>query len=194
MSLRVPEPPDEALEIIRATVGSLMSQPDTHTYAAISKVPTDEIEVAVPHRVYGVDLNYLAAGSLLEGARLSGWRYVILSEEQPLAVELDFNKETKGLEFSHVNDGPYVEGTIKGVRAAERLKAVREGDYELRLLEIPGLSLVILWLHAAGQDLLMPLPPAKHGLRPYKTYTDQALLTILRDAAARRLQFKDDKA
>lgn len=194
MSLRVPEPPDEGLEIISNTVGSLVSQPDTNTYAAMPNVPTDKIEVAAPHQVYYVDVNYVAEGNLLEGALLSGWRYILLNDERPLAAELDFNSETGGLEFSHINNGPFVEATIKGVRVAEGLKAVRDGDFELRLLEIPSLSVTALWLHADERDMLMPLPPVRPGLKPYEIYTEEELLTTLRDAADRRIQFKDDRA
>ncbi len=194
MSLRVPEPPDEGLEIISTTVGSLVSQPDTNTYAALSNVPTDKIEAAAPHQVYYVDVNYVAQGHLLEGALLSGWRYILLNKERALSAELDFNSETGGLEFSHINNGPFVEATIKGVRVAEGLKAVREADYELRLLEIPSLRVTALWLHADERDLLMPLPPVRPGIKPYEIYTEEELLTTLRDAAVRRIRFKDDRA
>lgn len=195
MSLSLPTPPEEGLEIIRAAVGSLMSRPETHTFAATADAAPGDISASAAHRVYFVGAGDVAAGRLLGAALLAGWRYVVLEGERPLlAAELSFDAEGERLEFSHANDGPFVEATLKGVRVAEGLEEIRAGDFELRLLEAPGLFLTALWFHAEGRDPLMPLPPAPEGLRPYHLYAEDELLAALGPAAARRMQIRDDRA
>jgi hypothetical protein len=172
-----------------------MRRPETHTFAATNYVAPQDISVSAPHRVYFVGADDVAAGKLLGAARLTGWRYIVLAREKPLfAAELSFVAEGKPLEFSHTNAGPYVVGTIKGVRVAEGLEDIRAGDFELRLLEVPSLSLNALWLHAEGRDFLLPMPPAPTELTPYHLYTEEEVLGSLRAPAAKRMQIRDDRA
>ncbi len=195
MSISVPQPPEGGLEMIRKAVGELMGQPHTRTAAVTAGGAAGDLEAAAPHPVYFVRADYLAAGGLLAAAELSGWRYIILAGGRAiLAAELSFGREGGGLEFSHTNDGPLVEGTVEGVRVAEGLEVVGGMEFELRLLELPGLSVAALWFHAEGKDLLMPIPPSRRGLRPFTIYTEGELLKTLRGAAAERLRFEDDRA
>jgi hypothetical protein len=195
MTLTLPAPPEEGLGVIRAAVAELLSRPGTHAYDAAAEVSREEITAAAPHRVYYVGADAVAGGRLLGAALLTGWRYILLEGERPLlAAELSFDAEGERLEFSHANDGPFVGATLRGVRVAEGLEEIRAGDFELRLLESPGLSLSALWFHAEGRDLLMPLPPAPRGLKPYHLYAERKLLAALGAAAARRMQIRDERA
>lgn len=195
MAINLPTPPEEGLEVLRAAITRLMRRPETHTFAATAGVAPQYISVTAPHRVYFVGADEVAAGRLLEAALLEGWRYIVLARERPLfAAELSFVAEGKPLEFSHSNAGPYVEGTIKGVRVAEGLEVIRSGNFELRLLEVPSLSLNALWFHAEGRDFLLPMPPAPSELSPYHLYTEKELLAILSAVATKRIQIRDDRA
>jgi len=195
MAINLPTPPKEGLEVLRGAITELMSRPESNTFAATAGVASEYISVAAPHRVYFVGADEVAAGRLLGAARLTGWRYIVLAGERPLfAAELSFAGEGKRLEFSHTNRGPFVEGTIKGVRVAEGLEDIRAGNFELRLLGVPSLSLNALWLHAVDRDFLLPMPPAPSDLAPYRLYTEEAALTMLRAVAAKRMQIRDDRA
>lgn len=195
MSLYLTPPPEEGLKLIRTAVGSLMSQPTTRTSVVTESEAIDDIEVAAPHPVYFVGTYDVAAGRLLAAATLVGWRYILLAGERSiLAAEVSYDREGGQLEFSHTNDGPLVAGTLEGVWVSEGLKEVRDADFELRLLEIPDLSIAALWLHAEGQDLLMPIPPARRGLKPLTLYTEEDLLRSVSNDAVERLQIKDDRA
>jgi len=195
MAINLPTRHEEGLEVLRAGIGGLMSRPETHTFAATAGASPQDISVAAPHRVYFVGADEVAAGRLLGAAQLAGWRYIVLAGERPLlAAELAFVAEGQQLEFTHTNVAPLVEATIKGVRVAEGLEEIRAGDFELRLLEIPSLSLCALWLHAEQRDFLLPLTPAPNGVTPYHLYTEDELLSILGAAAATRLQIRDDRA
>lgn len=194
MSISLPTPPGVGLRMVRAAVASLMSRPETNTYAATADSAPGDISASAPHQVYSVGAGDVVAGRLLVAALLTGWRYIVLEGERPLlAAELSFAADGR-LEFSHANDGPFVGATLKGVRVAEGLAEIRGGDFELRLLEVPGLSLAALWFHAAARELLMPLPPVLKGLRPYHLYDEEALLAAIRPTAARRMEIRDDRA
>ena len=195
MAINLPTPPEEGLEILRAGITGLMSRPETHTFAATAGSEPQDISVAAPHRVYFVGADEVAAGRLLGATLLAGWRYILLAGEKPLlAAELSFVAKGQRLEFSHTNAGSFVEATIKGVRVAEGLEEIREGDFELRLLEVPSLSLCALWLHAKQRDFLLPLTPAPNGVTPYHLYTEDELLSILGAVALMRIQIRDDRA
>src|SRR5439155_13299048 len=97
----------------------------------------------------------------------------------------------ENLKFSHLNQGPFVEETIKGVKYAESLNEVLNNNFELRLLKIPALYIVALWLHAE-QDILFPLPPTHHVLKPYSTYNEEEFARALSGPAIERLKFYKD--
>ena len=195
MAITLPAPPEEGLEVLRAAITRLKSRSETRTFTATANVAPQNIDISAPHRVYFVGSDDVASGRLLEAALLTGWRYIVLAGERALlAAELSYIAEDKPLEFSHANDGPFVEATIRGVRVAEGLAEIRAGNFELRLLEAPGLSLSALWFHAERRDFLLPLPPAPDGLSPYHLYTQEELAGALGEAATRRMQIRDDRA
>ena len=92
--------------------------------------------------------------------------------------------------FSNFNHGPFVASTVEGVGRAEALDAVQQEDFELRVLEVPGLYTVALWLHGP-RDLLMPLPPTRGRLEPHVVYEEGEVIELLREPAASRLNFDD---
>lgn len=53
--------------------------------------------------------------------------------------------------------------TDKAVKALRKLPKLEAKGFELRLLRIPALYLMALWLHAPDTDLLVPLEPSPVG-------------------------------
>jgi hypothetical protein len=147
-----------------------------------------QLSIAAPHAVYFVGLTDVAEGNLLSAATLTGWRYIVLAGEEAIgAANLRIREDDPTLQFSHISHGPFVQNTVEGIRLAESLPAVAINDYELRLLDIPSLYVVCLWLHG-NEDQLIPLPPSSHGLAPYKSYSDGEIAAALKGPATERLQ------
>jgi hypothetical protein len=193
MPLYVPQPLTEAIGIINVALGSLLNQPASALSAMMADVNPDRLAAAAPHHVYFVSLESIAAGKVFSQAELTGWRYIVLDDERPLfAAELDIDLAQGALEFSNTNQGPHVEGTLEGVRIAESLDDVREHDFELRLLEIPSLYVIALWLHGEEKDLLIPLPPTNPRLTPYDIYTSEELLAAVQNAAIKQLEVSQE--
>jgi len=192
MGLNLPPPPKKGLDIIRDALGSLVTQPESAAYAMAAE-GTENIVTAAPHKIYFVGLEDIAAGRVLSAARFVGWRYIILSRDDPrAAAELSVDDSGGNLEFSQVNQGPYVGSTIEGFSFAEGLDEVQTNDYEVRLIKIPALYIIGLWLHGqAGEDLIIPLPPTRPELHPLTTYSEEDFKAAIQGAAARRLEFDE---
>lgn len=188
MPLRLPAPPEQGEGIILEALLSAVNQP-TGAAEAVAAAGPENLTTAAPHQVYSVGLRDLAAGRLLAAAQLRGWRYIVLKDERPLS-SAELRGGAEAVTFSNFNHGPFVASTVEGVGRAEALDAVQQEDFEMRVLEVPGLYIVALWLHGPG-DLLMPLPPTRGRLEPYAVYREDALIEILSGLAARRLNFDD---
>jgi hypothetical protein len=120
--------------------------------------------LAAPHEVYTLDLADVANG--LKGAKATGWRYLVMEGDNAVAAaELDRPaKGSKGNpEFSNLNTGGFVSSTYEAIHTAELLPEVKKADYQVRLLQIPAVCSVALWLHGKSQDLLLPLQSSEPG-------------------------------
>jgi hypothetical protein len=91
-----------------------------------------------------------------------------------------------GWTFSHFFEGPYIASTEHALRQAETMKQ----PYQARLLSVPGLYMLTLWLHGdctadgttghpAATDLLVPLAPAPPGIAAHRPHRVAELLPLL---------------
>jgi len=129
-----------------------------------------------PHRVYVLLLPDILAGQGLAAARLVGWRYILMDGTQAVgAAEVNTNPTETEHNFSlvHEGQGPQV---LAALNLLETVPQVRNANYELRLLRIPALMTVTLWLHAGtvDADLLIPVPPVNPHFVQGELYTQAA--------------------
>jgi hypothetical protein len=187
MSLIVPQPPAESLEIVRAALERQVGQKSI-AGEVLSATGAGNLAVALPHQVYFIGLEDIAEGNLLAAARLGRWRYIMLKDDNPTAAaEISINRDSKALKFSNINRGVFIEGTIEAIRSAERLDEVQASDYELRLLNIPAMHVVAIWLHGE-QDILIPVQGSHSSLNPNAPYTEHEFLKALQGPATDMLQ------
>lgn len=115
-------------------------------------------------------------GSHPPATRLGGWRFQIHGEDGMIAAA-EAMLTPDGWAFSHFFEGPYVSSTERALRQAESLPA----PLQPRLLSVPGLYMLTLWLHAdttddgaSGRldpaDLLIPLAPAPCGFAAHRPH------------------------
>lgn len=193
MTLRPAELSDSALEAIREGVARLAGRP-AYRDRGLGGAREEDLDVAAPHDVYTLGLDALAAGKGLEAARPVGRRVLIMRAEQPVATaELDDPEGGGGLSAT---EGPFTEATATAISQVEGLPAVSERDYELRMLRLPALYFMALWLkdEAGTNDLIVPLDPAPAGIEPGRTYDEDELLGELRKRARSRLEESDDES
>ncbi|GAA1926260.1 hypothetical protein [Streptantibioticus ferralitis] len=180
MPLHVPPAPAPALRSVLAALGSP---------TAVRAAPTPALRTAtgplVPEHPLAVHLlNPVAASDGMPRARLTGWRFLIRGGDRVVAAAETMNTPD-GWAFSHFCEGPYLASTEHALRQAEPLPSA----YQPRLLSIPGLYMLCLWLHGditdgdeaqpAPADVLIPLAPAPPGIAAHRPHRVADLVPVL---------------
>ncbi len=181
MPLHVPPAPAPALRSVLAALGSP---------AAVRAARTPSLRNATgplvpdhPLPVHLLDPAPTAAG--MPRARLTGWRFLIRGTADGVVAAAETMITPDGWAFSYFCEGPYLASTERALLQAETLPA----PYQPRLLSIPGLYMVCLWLHGeitdgdtaqpAPADVLIPLAPAPPGIAAHRPYRVADLLPVL---------------
>ncbi len=131
--------------------------------------------------VYHMGLDELAEDGNLGAAAQTSWRYLLKCDDEVVAsADAVFGPNRKPV-FSQVNEGPFVQGTVSAIQAAD----IEKGEYEVRLLMVPALYTAALWLVdvTGGSDLAVPIAPCPPALTPNKPIPVDKLLAVLRDAS-----------
>ena len=132
--------------------------------------------------------------SLPDAATLVGRRFLVMDGDRPIA----------SAELADQDEGPRISGdrgplrpqsTAAAIARAEEDPELADGDYEVRVLRIPALYFMGIWLknEQGGQaDVVIPLEPAPAGLVAGRSYAPGELLEILAERARIRLAFDDE--
>ncbi|MFD7459380.1 MULTISPECIES: hypothetical protein [unclassified Streptomyces] len=180
MPLHVPPAPAPALRSVLTALGSptAVREARTPSLRAVQGPVTPELPLPV-HVLDSVSAKGVAA------TRLAGWRFLIRSGDRSVAAA-ESRLTPDGWAFSHFFEGPYIPSTERALAQAETLPQA----YQPRLLSVPSLYMLTLWLHgdptadgAAGHpaatDLLVPLAPAPPGIAAHRPHRVADLLPVL---------------
>ncbi|MFI5618515.1 hypothetical protein [Streptomyces sp. NPDC051567] len=181
MPLHVPPAPAPALRSVLQALGSPTAVHEAHTPALRALQGPATAELPLPVHV----LDRVRASGRPPRTRLTGWRFLIRGDDRFVAAA-DTRLTPDGWVFSHFFEGPYVAATERALRQAESLGR----RYQPRLLSVPELYMLTLWLHGAvgadaasglpgAEDLLVPLAPAPPGIAPYRPHLLSELLPVL---------------
>ncbi|WP_326696397.1 hypothetical protein OG909_03065 [Streptomyces sp. NBC_01754] len=181
MPLLVSPAPAPALRSVLAALGSPTAVREAHTPALRSVQGPLSPELPLPVHV----LDRIAPTEAAPSTRLAGWRFLIRDGERTVAAA-DTVLTADGWAFSHFFEGPYLASTELAVRQAESTAT----PYQARLLSVPELYMLTLWLHeeteddAAGGtlapvDVLVPLAPAPTGITAHRPHRVAALLPVM---------------
>ncbi|MEE1768170.1 hypothetical protein PUR34_08270 [Streptomyces sp. JV185] len=181
MPLHVPPAPVPALRSVLTALGSPTAVREARTPALRSAQEPLSPELPLPVHV----LERIGPNGLAPATRLAGWRFLIRTPEQAVAAA-DTMLTPDGWAFSHFFEGPYIASTEFALRQAETVTA----PYQPRLLSIPELYMLALWLHGdieadasggalAPADLLVPLAPAPPGIAAHHPHRVADLLRVM---------------
>nr|WSZ94949.1 hypothetical protein OH820_04150 [Streptomyces sp. NBC_00857] len=188
MPLHVPPAPAPALRSVLAALSSPTAVRDARTPALQSVQgplsPELPLPVHVLDHVTPVDRAPSASGRTPR-TRLTGWRFVIRSGDRAVAAA-DTMLTADGWAFSRFFEGPYITATERALRQAESLGTA----YQPRLLSVPELYMLTLWLHGdteadasagapAPADILVPLAPAPPGIAAHRPHRVAELLPMI---------------
>lgn len=194
MSLHTPDLSDSAQEAIRTSLTDLAGRPNYATRElslALGETPEPEIAVAAPHDIYNLPLSALVEPAALDSAEQVGRRCLVTSQGEPIAtVELP---DPSGEEGVVTTQGRFTKATADALGAIEGSSEVDDGDYDLRMLRVPSLYLMALWLkdRDGENDIFVPLEPAPPELEAGTHYSWDDLQALLREPAARLLEDDD---
>jgi len=192
MTIIVRNAPRRGPAVLAAHVTDLLRERRLpHGMAATMR--SEELAHSEPHPVYIATLDDLAAGKLLGAARKTSWRYLLVQGESAVGeAELSAGRiKGKELAFLGLTHGPFSAATVEALRTAEDLPEVARADYELRLLKVPAVYLMALWLHRKGEDILIPMGNPPGGLKENKPYSEAEVIVALRETALRTKEFQD---
>ncbi|WP_103533301.1 hypothetical protein [Streptomyces sp. SM11] len=181
MPLHVPPAPAPALRSVLAALGSPTAVREARTSALRSVQGPLSPELPLPVHV----LDRLTPTRTAPLTRLAAWRFLIRSEGRAVAAA-DTVLTPDGWTFSHFFEGPYLASTELAVRQAEASATACQA----RLLSIPELYMLTLWLHGdteadpaggmlAPADVLVPLAPAPPGIAAHRPHRVADLLPVI---------------
>ncbi|MFF2013601.1 hypothetical protein ACFVWY_31675 [Streptomyces sp. NPDC058195] len=181
MPLHVFPAPAPALRSVLAALGSPTAVREARTPALRSAQGPLSPELPLPVHV----LERIGPNGAAPATRIAGWRFLIRDAEQAVAAA-DTMLTADGWAFSHFFEGPYIASTELALRQAETLAPL----YQPRLLSIPELYMLTLWLHddagadatagaLAPADLLVPLAPAPPGIAAHRPHRVADLLRVM---------------
>ncbi|MFC7713593.1 hypothetical protein [Nonomuraea recticatena] len=161
MPLNTPEPPGRIRDETRSHLGQI-ARASGDGPKLLGEIALDDVEVSTPHQVFALLVRDIEAGAGLETAQPVGWRFLLESGGNVLA----------GAEVSETPERTFpptfyrsssVGATATAVKAARALPQLQLARFDLRLLRIPELYQIALWLHSPNTDLLIPLTPSPIG-------------------------------
>lgn len=180
MPLHVPPAPAPAIRSVLTALGS----PTAVREARIPALHTTE-GPATPELALPVHILDRITAEGISATRLAGWRFLIRCGDRAVAAA-ETRLTPDGWAFSHFFEGPYVASTERALRQAETTTQ----PYQPRLLSLPSLYMLTLWLHGdvsedgatghpAATDLLVPLAPAPPGIPAHVPHRVAELLPVL---------------
>lgn len=186
MALSLPDAPAHGFDVVNRSAGALGGG-----FVPFSDKGAAASFIAQPQPLYTADVEALEKG-LLGSAQLTGWEYVIFTDNSPQAVvELAVNDEAaNGLSFAALHSRRSAQQLVRTIAAAEKLAQAKNLSYKLRLLRVPELYLLAVWL-SGENDLLLPVPPKTSKLKGRRVFSESALTAALLPLAKTRLNATD---
>jgi hypothetical protein len=184
-SLRHLDPPDDDLRAAEAGLRRV-SESGAASSHELRRTPPERLRLTHPLPVYVLGLDDLRERRDLRTAQHTGWRYLVEASEaktpRPLALARTIVSPDGAHQFASLNYGPFVAGTADAIRAAERMTLP---DSDLRVLEVPALYLVVLWLDHGQESTLIPIAPTPPDIEANHAYEARELLDLLVQRASR---------
>ena len=179
--------PQEVKQVVESQLGKMTSKQAFST-PHLAKMKEEDVGAIIPTQVvpvYNLGLNDLVENRDMAAAELKSWRYLIEhSGEVVASADAVIDAEGKPV-FSHVNEGPLVNGITSAIHTANSQEMLQRGEYEVRLLMVPALYVAALWFvdTAGAQDHAMPIEPTFEPLRANELITIEQFTSTLQELA-----------
>jgi len=181
--------PAESVEIALEAVQVLADTGSFRTSGYANPVASD-LRLTRPQKVFTLGLDELREGATLGRARPVAWRYLVEGADGPLALAETLIAEDGSHRFGQMSYGGFLPGTSEAIREAERVAPYTR---ELRVLQVPALYFLGLWVSRGDEDVIIPVGPS-FDFEPNRPYpADEVLRTLTERAwALPRIGPKDE--
>ncbi len=185
MPLRHADPPPEATAAVMGSLERLTGHPP-ETLRALAESDPVALRLEKPHEVYTLGLTDIRSRRPLDRAVPTGWRYLLHDESGAVSSAETVVTEGGEQRFASFTRGPFVAATIDALNSSDEMAVADDEDVEPRVLNVPGLNLMALWLKSSTQDVLIPLAPAPPEVEAGRRYAPAELFRRLREPAQAR--------
>jgi hypothetical protein len=167
--------PAQGEQLVARAIGALFGRRlglDTETRP-------EALRLTEAHRCFLCDLEQAAQENVLAGAIMTGWRYVVLyddqrdvlrqPEEREVQVEVEIGQVNGDWQVVSAAESPFLEGELQELAELETRSEVTSGSFEICYLVVAGSIARAWWLRAGGGDssgdLLLPVQRSNRRLR-----------------------------
>lgn len=172
MPIKTSSVPQEVFDVLKNGLAQL-KPPST----ALTFVARFSSGSGIPHQLWHLGLDAIKNGHGIGAADLTGWRFLLDHATAHPTVAADVQGKSVPHKFGGLHYGPFVAATFSALKTADSEPRLRGEALEPRLLQIPALFVVALWLKAQDpdKDVFVPLAPAPPSLTVGRHYTKDDL-------------------
>jgi hypothetical protein len=182
MTIHFPKPPE-------AVAAAMQDLPGGERWGVHAELGGVTPPAAQPVFTAGLDAIVTNNGDIERVAEApTSWRYISELGGAPRAFELVTEERAGKSRATSVGDDRFTTAIHEALAAAQDDPRVSAADFEARLLRVPALKLLAVWLHAVGtEDLFVPVVPTAVDATPGHLYKADDFRSRLREAASRTL-------
>ena len=198
MPLTLTDAPDAALTLVRASAPMLLRAMGFDISAG------HPFKVARPYPVYTFAIEAVLGDSPLQSAWLAAWEYLVVDGQTIAGLAEVAATDAQGnpqLAFAALHPPSYAEAITARILSAQQLPPVTgPQQWELRILRVPSLTALAIWLRHDDDHILLPIETVPDGVPVEETtwkgndvITSQVqMASLLRPIAYYRLNSHDD--
>jgi hypothetical protein len=198
MPLKLPDAPDAALTLVRANAPLLLRA------MGFDIRPGHSFNVARPYPLYTFAIEAVLGDSPLQSAWLAAWEYLVVNGQsiaglaEVAATDAERNPQ---LAFATLHPASYAENITARIVFAQQLPEVASPQsWELRILRVPSLTALAVWLRHDNGHIVLPIETIPEGVPVEETTwkgnnvitSEVQLASLLRPIAYYRLNSHDD--
>ncbi|WP_426204810.1 hypothetical protein [Pseudomonas sp. TWP3-1] len=192
MQLTYPKAPSNGVQTLRPALQAALQTQGFGVNRQFAAAAPAKISLSEAYRGYSLSLDDLSNGKGLKEAKVGDWHYMVFADGVTIA-DAQLADVRGHVEFASLNHGTLAAATVDALKLAEQSPQLHGKSVELRVLFISALHVVAIWLHAAGEDVLIPIEPTPKELAVTQLYSEAALLAQLKPAADQaRQRFDSD--
>ncbi|MFJ2538219.1 MULTISPECIES: hypothetical protein [unclassified Pseudomonas] len=182
MQLTYPKAPSNGVQTLRPALQAALQTQGFGANRQFANAAPAKISLSEAYRGYSLSLDDLSTGKGLKDAKVGDWHYLVFADGVTIA-DAQLADVRGHVEFASLNHGTLAAATVGALKLAEQSPQLQGKTVELRVLFVSALHVVAIWLHADGEDVLIPIDPTPKELAGTRLYSEAALLALLKPAA-----------